>query len=66
MIMTLDEAKKLKIPYYNYVCNYAASTCGDILTMNYLNCFELIKQKHADADFQDFYDTYMLICYNNY
>ena len=54
------------IDYKTYIMNFAKNTCGDILTMNYLACFDAIKAKHEDADFNEFYDVFMTICYNNY
>ena len=62
--MTLNEAKQLEIPYYDYVYAYASNTTGSIITMDYNHCFKCIQAKHADANFDDFYSTYMLICYN--
>ena len=54
---------KTEIPYSTYISNYASHT-GGLLMMNYLNCFECIKEKHADADFNDYYNIYMYLVMN--
>ena len=55
----------MKHLFETYIRNFARHTnFNDILTMDYFACWDLIKKKHEQAEFNEFYDVYMQMCMN--